>query len=38
MGLVPQRGGAPFKAMVLAEVAAAKSKSAAGRAKEALHL
>ena len=38
LGLVPQRGGAAFKTMVMAEVAAAKTKDAAGKAKEAMHL
>ena len=38
IGLVPQRGGAAFKAIVMAEVAAGKTKDAAGKAKDAMHL
>jgi len=38
LGLVPKVGGPAFKAIVMAEIAAGKTKAAAGKAKDAMHL
>jgi steroid delta-isomerase-like uncharacterized protein len=38
LGLVPKMGGPAFKAIVMAEIAAGKTKTAAGKAKDAMHL
>jgi steroid delta-isomerase-like uncharacterized protein len=37
-GLVPKVGSTGYKAIVMAEIAAGKTKEAAGKAKEAMHL
>lgn len=37
-GLVPKMGGPAFKGIVMAEMAAGKTKAAAGKAMEAMHL